>query len=33
LRVAFGDVYDIFIDATERPHCRPKDQDKQQKKY
>jgi len=33
LRVAFGDVYDIFIDATERPHCRPKDQDEQQKKY
>jgi len=33
LRAAFGDVYDLFIDATERPHCRPKDQDEQQKKY
>ena len=33
LRVAFGDVYDLFIDATERPHCRPKDDEEQQKKY
>jgi hypothetical protein len=33
LLVAFDDVYDLFIDATERPHCRPKDRDEQQKKY
>lgn len=33
LRAVCGDAYDLFIDATERPHCRPKDQDEQQKKY
>jgi hypothetical protein len=33
LRAAFGDVYDLIIDATERPHCRPKDQYEQQRKY
>ena len=33
LKAAFGDVYDLFIDATERPHCRPQDSEEQKNKY
>jgi hypothetical protein len=33
LRAAFGDVYDLIVDATERPHCRPKNRDEQKKIY
>ncbi len=33
LKVAFGDVHDLFIDATERSHCRPTDEDEQKNKY
>lgn len=33
LRATFGKVQDLLIDATERAHCRPKDEDEQRKKY
>ena len=33
LRAAFGDVRDVLIDATEREHCRPQDDEEQRKKY
>lgn len=33
LRAAFRDVQDLLIDATEREHCRPQDDEKQREKY
>jgi len=33
LRAAFAGIADLFIDATERPHCRPKDAAVQRQKY
>lgn len=33
LRAAFGDVQDIVIDATEREHCRPQNDEEQRKTY
>jgi hypothetical protein len=33
LRAAFEGISDLFIDATERAHCRPKDQQAQRQKY
>jgi hypothetical protein len=33
LRAAFFGITDLFLDATERPHARPQDDDEQRKKY
>jgi len=33
LRDAFADIAELFIDATERPHARPQDDDAQRKKF
>jgi hypothetical protein len=33
LRTAFADIADVFIDATERPHVRPQDDEEQRKKF
>jgi hypothetical protein len=33
LRVAFGDVREVIIDATEREHRRPQDDEEQREKY
>jgi hypothetical protein len=33
LRAAFADIADLFIDATERPHVRPQDEEEQRKKF
>jgi hypothetical protein len=33
LRAAFGDIRDVVIDATEREHGRPQDDEEQRKKY
>jgi len=33
LRTAFADITDLFIDATERPHVRPQDDEEQRKKF
>ena len=33
LQAAFGKVQDLLIDATERPYCRPTNEDEQRKKY
>jgi len=33
LRDAFAEISDLFIDATERPHARPQDEEEQRKKF
>jgi hypothetical protein len=33
LREAFADIADLFIDATERPHVRPQDDEEQREKF
>jgi hypothetical protein len=33
LRAAFADIAELLIDATERPHTRPQDDDEQRKKF
>jgi hypothetical protein len=33
LREAFADIAELFIDATERPHVRPQDDEEQRKKF
>lgn len=33
MREAFTGIEELFIDATERPHCRPKEQQAQKEKY
>jgi hypothetical protein len=33
LREAFADIAELFIDATERPHARPQDDEEQRKKF
>jgi hypothetical protein len=33
LRAAFADIAELFIDATERPHARPQDDDEQREKF
>jgi hypothetical protein len=33
LRTAFADIAELFVDATERPHVRPQDDEEQRKKF